>query len=647
MLNLPPPSQPRSNGVSVAVLALIAVAIYGYVFLYYLWPLAEFGDWSQHWPYLKDGLYTLLNTPGKGTAWQRYQQLLAEAGYQNALLVRLAGLIGGSLLIIIWLIKRSYRVSDSADRHVRGLQYLRDCRFALSEAQKIANSRRANSRRANSRRANSRRAQSRLHRDQKRGLRLHPDLAIGANQENLGVLAVGARGSGKTQFLLPLLQQVIDQNHRAIIFDYKGEYTETLPLADDQFILIAPWDKRSAVWHIAADVRTRSDARLIAQQMIRDSEDPMWSNSSRQVLTGLINYLCQTQPDTWRFSDLAELISASNAHLAYVLRRGNREAVRIIENLMDDGKTAQSVVVNMTAYMSAITDLADAWDDSDEALPEAFLHNGFSIRHWLADDYQGPKVIVLQGSARYEPLMQGLLSSLLSVLIAHIVDPSLPEAIQREDDYRLYFFLDEFPRLGRIPDMEKLISVGRSKGVRPLLGFQDIGQVRHYYGNELATAWFSQLGTQFFGRVAPGDTANWIAQVLGKQEVDRPTRTVSANSGSGHSPGWSESLSWQTVERSLILPSQLATDLTAGPNGITALLHCTGWPHLYRLRWPITQLPKRRPASVQAPWTTSSATGVLDNDQMGADTGFASPTEPTPAFNTHPDHQAQQEYDLR
>ena len=627
MLNLPPPSQPRSNGVSVAVLAVIAVSVYGYVFIYYLWPLAEFGEWSQHWPYLKDGLYALLNAPGKGTAWQHYQHLLAEAGYQNALLIRLAGLIGGSLLLIVWIVQRSYRVSDSVDRHVRGLQYLRDCQSALSEAQKIA--------------------RTRLDGDQKRGLRLHPDLAIGANQENLGVLAVGARGSGKTQFLLPLLQQVIEQDHRAIIFDYKGEYTEVLPLADDQFILIAPWDKRSAVWHIAADVRTRSDARLIAQQMIRDSEDPMWSNSSRQVLTGLINYLCQTQPGSWRFSDLAQLISASNAHLAYVLRRGNREAVRIIENLMDDGKTAQSVMVNMTAYMSAITDLADAWDDSNEALPEAFLHNGFSIRRWLADDYQGPKVIVLQGSARYEPLMQGLLSSLLSVLIAHIVDPSLPEAIQREDDYRLYFFLDEFPRLGRIPDMEKLISVGRSKGVRPLLGFQDIGQVRHYYGNELATAWFSQLGTQFFGRVAPGDTANWIAQILGKQEVDRPTRTVSANPGSGHGNGWSESLAWQTVERSLILPSQLATDLTAGPNGITALLHCTGWPHLYRLRWPITRLPKRRPASIPASWTNPSVANVPNDDYVGTDTGFVSPIEPTPDFHPHSDHQAQQEYDLR
>lgn len=580
MAHLPPPSAPAGNPVAAVIAGLAAFGLIVYGFLAWLWPLGDFGPWHLHWPYLKDGLMNFFHFPGTGRAWWEYHQALAQDGHLAGLYGRLVVLAASGLTASLWVAFRTYAQSKPADVHVRGLQYIRNTRQALKLARREAKRERR--------------------RDSTTGVKIHPRIQISAGRENLGFLAIGAMGSGKTQFLLPILLQAI-KKHRTVIFDYKGEYTEVLPIDDQGMVLIAPWDRRSAQWDIAADVTTRSDARLIAEMMIHDSHDPMWSNAARQVLTGLIYYLCRTKPG-WSFVDLAALISASNDRLAEVIRQGNPEVLRIVENLAADGKTAQSILLNMTAYLSPITDLADAWEEDRDV---------FSIRHWLADGYQGPRVLVLQGSSRYESLMQAVIKALLAVLVSRVIDPSFPEARFRQEDYRLFFFLDEFPRLGRITELEKLIAVGRSKGARLLLGFQDIGQVRDLYGQEVAAAWFSQLATQFYGRVAPGDTANWISEVLGKSEVYHPTRTLSASRQdtglySSGQAGMSETIGWQPMEKPLILPSQLATELNANSRGVTALLQCTGWPHLYRLTWPITTLKSVRSASLPAAWTGAS-----------------------------------------
>lgn len=64
-----------------------------------------------------------------------------------------------------------------------------------------------------------------------------------------------------------------------------------------------------------------------------------------------------------------------------------------------------------------------------------------------------------------------------------------------------------------------------------------------------------------------------------------------------------ETIGWEPMQKPLLLPGQLAADLGASARGVTALLQCTGWPHLYRLTWPITALKSVRRASLPAAWT--------------------------------------------
>jgi hypothetical protein len=601
---------PRSPGWVALLSSVVTIAAVSGFLLLWLWPLGQFGAWSLHWPYLRDGLLSLLPVGDAGAEWTLYQDNLARQGVLHELYARLILWGASALGSGVFVYGTMRQPALEADTHVRGLQYLADPRQATRRARQHA--------------------EREARRDTTWGVSVHPAVRLTAGRENLGILAVGAQGSGKTQFLLPMLQQVCsaiqaddaDRSYRAVIFDFKGEYTEVLPVEDDAFTLIAPWDRRSAHWAIAQDVRTRGDARLIAEQMISDSKDPMWSNASRQVLTGLIHALALTKPGQWDFPDLAELLGAGGSALSAALTVGNREAVRLVSN-PEENKTAQSILANLAAFMAPITDLAEAWR-SEPPINTPRRHDReeadtprtpFSLQRWLAEDWQGPRILVLQGSSRYEPLMHAFLRSFLGVLIARVIDPGFTEARSRDTDYRLYVFLDEFIRLGRLPDIEKLITVGRSKGVRLLLGLQDIAQVRAVYGPDLAAAWFSQLATQFYGRVAPGDTATWLASVFARREVEHTVYTASRQSQGGYS----ETVGWRPLEAPVLLPGQLASDLGASPDGVDGLLHCTGWGHLYRLHWPITRLPKRRDAADPAPWTQPNPPAAHALPQRAAD----------------------------
>nr|WP_024592949.1 type IV secretion system DNA-binding domain-containing protein [Pseudoalteromonas sp. TB13] len=127
-----------------------------------------------------------------------------------------------------------------------------------------------------------------------KGLKLHPKLQISKARESGNILVVGNQGTGKTVFIAPLIGQVIDREERAFIYDEKREFT-ALFYKEKSTVLLAPWDTRGTAWDIQSDANNASQAQLIAEQLIPESHDPLWSNGARMLFTGMIEILNHTQ----------------------------------------------------------------------------------------------------------------------------------------------------------------------------------------------------------------------------------------------------------------------------------------------------------------------------------------------------------------
>jgi hypothetical protein len=432
------------------------------------------------------------------------------------------------------------------------------------------------------------RALGREIRSEGKGILLAPGICLSLSREVRGMLLAGGAGSGKTTILLPIMSAARKRGDRTIIFDVKGDFTSALDATDGGLVLVAPWDARSAVWDIAADIRTRADARLAAQLIIPDGGgDPMFANAARAIFAGTLIHLGTSRPGKWGFGDLAKLLGDA-CTLREILPVVVPEAQATIDAF--ESKTGQSVMINLGAYLSPIYDLARAWPTPGS--------RSVSFRRFVKDCYKGPRTIILQGSGEHRMLQRFVAATAIGLLSSTVASPSLSESRKR----RIWLFLDEFPQLGRVPQVRELIEVGRSKGIRVVIGVQDIAQIRNVYDQDTLEILMTSLATKIIANTNAGATNQYFSSMFGDTISERLVVTATADGGC--------SRNWQRLSERVLSEHVISAELTATSAGATAVLACAGMPDLYRLFWPRQAFPVRRRASVPAKWTTMAGDAV-------------------------------------
>jgi hypothetical protein len=202
------------------------------------------------------------------------------------------------------------------------------------------------------------------------GLEMLPGLPISAERETRHLLIWGSVGAGKTQTMLHLILAAIPHGDGVLVLDVTGEMTAGLP---GDPLLIAPQDRRSLVWDVASDCRTKQDARELAARLIPPSDDPLWSDAARDILVACVASLQAIKSGSWTWRDLHGVATADERMLLDTAKAYHRDAVRLLEQ--PDSRTTQSVLSTFQAHIHVIAALADAWDHNDIGC--------FSVADWL------------------------------------------------------------------------------------------------------------------------------------------------------------------------------------------------------------------------------------------------------------------------
>lgn len=402
-----------------------------------------------------------------------------------------------------------------------------------------------------------------------KGLKIHPDLAIPKNRENQNMLILGAVGTGKTQYLLPIIQQVVkSKTKKSIIFDFKSDFTEYF-LNHSGVALIAPWDKRSLVWDLKADIKTVQDAQLFAEALIPDSKssaDPMWIMGSRSILAGIVISAIATEPETWGWHTLAKLLSADAETLRKHFLQHYPRAVNLVEK---GSKTTSSFLQTLQSYCQPIYNFADLAEDGQL----------FSIKAWIKDDESVIRHLILQNSTEFVPLAKASVELMLYFATRYLL--ALPDSSSRE----IYLFLDEAAHL-HFTKLPELLSTGRSKGIKMCIGVQDLGLLTSRFSENEVNAMASMIGTLVVFRLsALGAAAEKTGSGLGKRVVER--RDLNLNSAN------EASASWHQIEVPVVYPADIANLPQASKSGVVGYLSIAGTEIVAKLRWPLTTIKKQ------------------------------------------------------
>lgn len=406
---------------------------------------------------------------------------------------------------------------------------------------------------------------------------LAPNVPYSSDLWTRHVLLVGGTGAGKSTCLKPLISNIIKADESLLLYDPKGDFTK----AFKEPILLAPWDVRTWAWDIAADIRNIGAARRFAGALIKEGTDPMWANAARQVMVGAIMMLRAELGDRWGWRELADTLALPQSQLLPIMRLHHPEAVRAVERA---SVTSQGVLINLSAFCSAIHDLADAWG---HVRPE----HRISFVAWLTKPGKGWRQVILQGNGSYPDVAKGYVEGIFSVI------GGLVNSVELDDDPRrkIWIILDELPQCGKIPILP-LFSLGRSRGIRCVGACQDLSQLEEIHGKEATRSLVSMTGSIVVGQMSQGETAEALAKALGSREVERRNESKSFGRDTSHS------VSYAREDLALYKPSELGSRLGLHPRkpGVVMALALEG--NAYELFWPFSKFPEKRKAHIPSRW---------------------------------------------
>lgn len=420
-------------------------------------------------------------------------------------------------------------------------------------------------------------------------------------ERNRNVLVVGGSGSGKTRgFFEPNIMQM---SANYVVTDPKGE---TLPRVGH--MLAAAGYKvlsfntvdfsKSLHYNPIAYIRDEADilefVTCLIDNTTGDKEhagDPFWENAERLLYVALIGYLVYHCPPADRsLSGLVTLLSLAKAKesdedyrspldllfeevetgMRYVrcgessdmfdpMRResfrpgGTHRWVRMSDPTSVDadfcllhykmfkdaaGKTLKSILVSCNTRMEPF------------AIPqvrELVSHDEMELdRLGDAGERRAVFAIMSDTSSLYSFLFAIMMWQVTNILCKRalvLYEGALPTPVM--------LMMDEFANIGRLPDIEKMVAVVRSRNISMAFGLQSLSQLKSAYKDDAPTIIDCCDTTLFLGGKST-DTVKEIAESVGKETV----ATVTWNESRGASA--SSTRNWNTIERDLMQPAEVA-----------------------------------------------------------------------------------------
>ena len=300
---------------------------------------------------------------------------------------------------------------------------------------------------------------------------------------------VGSTGAGKTIILKHLMSSVLPASvqegslrFRAVVYDPKRElypFLHGMGISQQQIIVTHPFDARSAAWNLAEDFVEPAQIEELAEMIVPKSDsksvapgNEFFESTSRIIFQDIIEGLMEAKPGDWELRDIIESVS-SLGRLKKILRKtpGGRDSWNAYLSPLErdrQDRTALSIHASLMTYARPFRSLAALWNHTEQQ---------FSLERWHTSSG-----ILLLGA---DPSRDRTLQRVNQLLMKRICQLTLSRDEERPIDLT-WFFLDEVREAGKLDGLRRLMTEGRSKGVRVVLGFQDIEGMYELYGEHQA-----------------------------------------------------------------------------------------------------------------------------------------------------------------
>lgn len=328
-------------------------------------------------------------------------------------------------------------------------------------------------------------------------------LPLVLDSELKNLLLHGTPGSGKSNALNKLLQQLRARGDMVIIYD-KGCSLVKRHFNENTDKMLNPLDKRCEFWDLWLECQSTPDYDSVSNTLIPQGtkEDPFWTGSARTIFTAVASRLKNNPKRSYNLLLRTLLAINLKALREYV---AGTEASNLMEEKVE--KTAISIRGVLTNYVKALRYLQGI---------ERTGKPRFAIREWMKEVNEPGKrhgwLWITSNARQHESL-----KPLISMWLAQAADCVLE--MGENPTRRVWFIYDELASLHKLPGLPMALSEARKFGGCFVLGFQNKPQLDFTYGKDFADSMMDLLNTRFFFRSPDEGVANYVMRQLGQRRA--------------------------------------------------------------------------------------------------------------------------------
>ena len=309
-------------------------------------------------------------------------------------------------------------------------------------------------------------------------------------------------------------------------------------------------DGYNPLMHVASELDVDVIANTVVKgQATEGKSDPYWDDMAEMLLKALIYYLIATRPEEEQnLASCSELVRAANNN------GGSNLLTELINQLPYDHPARmyyKSIeIAPEKTYGSILSSLQSKLGKFDsKEIAEVTSTDTINF-----EDIGTKKTAVYVISSDTHTAYDFLLTIFFSQMIQQLYNYADLNGGRLK--MPVFFILDEFANIGRIPDFDKKISTSRSRGIQFSVILQNLDQLEAVYEKSYETI-MGNCDTHVFLGSNSYKTVEYFSKALGEKTIFRQSKSTNRDKHA-HKQGFSDSE--QLLGRALVTPDGLRMD---------------------------------------------------------------------------------------